>query len=174
MEEERNDPGVGPLAQLLRVRRASMEDGRSRFDLSIRAEHMSPHGVVHGGVIYSLVDYAMGGALTSRLEPGERCATLEIKINYLGPVSGAELTAEASVVQRTRRIGVLEARVQADGDPLVALATGSFYRLSLADMTGTTVETTIRIMSRWLKDGLVADDGSHLVLRDPQALRALA
>jgi CRP/FNR family transcriptional regulator len=47
-------------------------------------------------------------------------------------------------------------------------------RQSLADMTGTTVETTIRIMSRWLKDGLVADDGSHLVLRDTQALRALA
>jgi CRP/FNR family transcriptional regulator len=47
-------------------------------------------------------------------------------------------------------------------------------RQNLADMTGTTVETTIRIMSRWLKDGLVADDGSHLVLRDTQALRALA
>ena len=72
MEHQRHDPGVGPLASLLGIRRASMADGRARFDLTIRPDHMNPHGVVHGGVVYSLVDYAMGGALTSRLEPGER------------------------------------------------------------------------------------------------------
>ena len=127
MERQSHDPGVGPLAALLGIRRASMADGRARFDLTIRPDHMNPHGVVHGGVVYSLVDYAMGGALTSRLEPGERCATLEVKINYLAPVSGGELTAQAEVVSRTRRIGVLEARVSSDGGLLVALATGSFY-----------------------------------------------
>lgn len=46
-------------------------------------------------------------------------------------------------------------------------------RQSLADMTGTTVETAIRVVSRWIKDGLVADDGGHLVLRDVERLRAL-
>jgi uncharacterized protein (TIGR00369 family) len=52
--------------------------------------------------VYSLADYAMGGALTSRLRPGERCATLEIKINYLAPVSEGILVAEAQVVERTK------------------------------------------------------------------------
>jgi len=47
-------------------------------------------------------------------------------------------------------------------------------RQSLADMTGTTVETTIRIVSRWLKEGLVADEDGRLVLRDPEALRERA
>jgi CRP-like cAMP-binding protein len=47
-------------------------------------------------------------------------------------------------------------------------------RQSLADMTGTTVETTIRIVSRWLKDGLLADDGARLRVVDVEALRALA
>jgi CRP-like cAMP-binding protein len=46
-------------------------------------------------------------------------------------------------------------------------------RQSLADMNGTTVETTIRILSRWLKHGLVRDEGGRLVLADPDALRAL-
>jgi acyl-CoA thioesterase len=77
--------------------------------------------------VYALVDYAMGGAVTSGLERGERCATLEIKINYLAPVSRGSFAAEAWVVARTARIAVLEARVQAEGDRLVALATGSFY-----------------------------------------------
>jgi acyl-CoA thioesterase len=121
------DPGVGPFADLLGLRRSTMEDGRCRFEVTVRHEHMNPHGVVHGGVVYALVDYAMGGAVTSRLQPGERCATLEIKINYLAPVSEGRLAAEAWVVARTARIAVLEARVQADGDRPVALATGSFY-----------------------------------------------
>ena len=47
-------------------------------------------------------------------------------------------------------------------------------RQSLADMTGTTVETTIRIVSRWLKEGLLADDGARLRVVDVEALRALA
>ena len=47
-------------------------------------------------------------------------------------------------------------------------------RQSLADMTGTTVETTIRIMSRWQKDQLVRDDAGRMVLTDPEALRAIA
>ena len=47
-------------------------------------------------------------------------------------------------------------------------------RQSLADMTGTTVETAIRIVSRWLRDGLVREEGTHLVLRDVEALRAIA
>jgi CRP-like cAMP-binding protein len=47
-------------------------------------------------------------------------------------------------------------------------------RQSLADMTGTTVETTIRVVGRWLKDRMVAEESGRLVLRDLAALRALA
>lgn len=47
-------------------------------------------------------------------------------------------------------------------------------RQSLADMTGTTVETTIRILSRWLRDGLLVDDGGRLVLTDRAGLTSLA
>ena len=46
-------------------------------------------------------------------------------------------------------------------------------RQSLADMTGTTVETAIRVVSRWLKEGLLDDDGARLALTDVEALRAL-
>ena len=47
-------------------------------------------------------------------------------------------------------------------------------RQTLADMSGTTVETAIRVVSRWLKDGVLEDDGGRVTLRDPDALRALA
>ena len=47
-------------------------------------------------------------------------------------------------------------------------------RQSLADMSGTTVETAIRVVSRWLRDALVEDPGGRLVVRDREALRELA
>jgi CRP/FNR family transcriptional regulator len=47
-------------------------------------------------------------------------------------------------------------------------------RQSLADMTGTTVETAIRVLSRWLRDGLLVDDDGRLVLADRVGLSALA
>jgi CRP/FNR family transcriptional regulator len=47
-------------------------------------------------------------------------------------------------------------------------------RQSLADMTGTTVETAIRTVSRWLRDGVVADEAGRLVIEDVDALRSRA
>ena len=47
-------------------------------------------------------------------------------------------------------------------------------RQSLADMSGTTVETAIRVVGRWLKDGRLSEAGTRLVLTDPEALRELA
>src|SRR3990172_9379356 len=47
-------------------------------------------------------------------------------------------------------------------------------RQSLADMAGTTVETAIRGGSRWLRDGLVLYYSPRLLLKNPDALRAMA
>jgi len=47
-------------------------------------------------------------------------------------------------------------------------------RQDVADLAGTTVETAIRVLSRWRQQGLVGDDGGHLVLTDVGALAELA
>jgi CRP/FNR family transcriptional regulator len=47
-------------------------------------------------------------------------------------------------------------------------------RQSLADMCGTTVETAIRVMSRWTRDGLIADEGARLVVTDAKSLNEIA
>jgi uncharacterized protein (TIGR00369 family) len=118
---------MGGLSRLLGMRPEAYGDGRCSFSLTVGPDHTNPYGAVHGGVVAALVDQAMGGAVHSRLEPGERCTTIEIKINYLAPVTAGELRADASLIQRSRRIGVLEARVHVDGGTLVAHATGTFY-----------------------------------------------
>jgi CRP-like cAMP-binding protein len=47
-------------------------------------------------------------------------------------------------------------------------------RQELADLTGTTIETAIRIMSRWGKQGIVRTDKDGFLLQDRPALDALA
>jgi acyl-CoA thioesterase len=118
---------AGEFADLVGLRAVSLDTGSAVFAVKLRPEHLNPHGVVHGGVIYTLADTTMGAALTTRLDAGERCVTLEIKINYVAPALEGTLACEAVVVDRGRRIGVLEARVRDEAEKLVALATGSFY-----------------------------------------------
>ena len=95
------------FAELLGMRPTSMGDGRARFELDVAPSHLNPNGTLHGGVIGSLADSAMGTALFSQLDGRQWCTTLEIKMNYLLPVTGGTIAAEASVVSSTQRIGVL-------------------------------------------------------------------
>jgi len=47
-------------------------------------------------------------------------------------------------------------------------------RQELADLTGTTIETCIRIMSRWSKEGIVATERDGFLVKDAAALERLA
>ena len=114
------------LAKTLGMRPLTMGDGRCAWDMPVQSLHMNPYGVVHGGLLYTLVDYAMGGALTSALEAGQRCSTLEIKMNYLAPATTGTVRAEAWVVSKGGRVAVLQATVTL-GDTQLAIATGTFY-----------------------------------------------
>jgi CRP/FNR family transcriptional regulator len=46
-------------------------------------------------------------------------------------------------------------------------------RQELADLTGTTIETCIRIMSRWGKEGIVSTERDGFVVKDAAALQRL-
>jgi len=47
-------------------------------------------------------------------------------------------------------------------------------RQDLADLTGTTIETSIRVMSRWSKEGLLLTEHEGFRVRDREALERLA
>jgi acyl-CoA thioesterase len=95
------------------------------LEFMVKESHLNPHRMVHGGVIYSLADTGMGGALFSSLDRGQRCATLEIKISYLHFVTSGNLSCESKVVRKSRRFGFTESEVYND-ERLIAKATGTF------------------------------------------------
>src|SRR5262245_35445022 len=77
---------------------------------------------------------------------------------------------EARLAATLLRLAEREGKTGKDGVTLPFPLT----RQSLADMSGTTVETAIRIVGRWVKDGRLKDEGGRLVLGDVAGLRDLA
>jgi acyl-CoA thioesterase len=122
------EPGasIGPLAELLHIANHGAKDGHAVYKLEVVPEMLNPHGVLHGGAVYVMADYSMGGATMSVLPPGDICATIEIKISYLAGVRGGSLTCETNIIKHGRRIVFLQADVTDDAGKLVATATGSF------------------------------------------------
>jgi len=125
MKLRRRSDGHNPFGELIGLCFEAGEKGSSRCKLDVRDELLNTHRVLHGGVTYSMADTGMGAALYTLLEEGESCATIEIKIVYLKPVTGGCLTCVTKVVQKGKRIAVLESEVENDGR-LVAKALGTF------------------------------------------------
>ena len=99
--------------------------GRSRWVLDLQPIHMNTHGVVHGGVLFTLADTAMGAALFGALQPGQICATIDIKINYFKPVFGGRVVCDSVVINQGKNVAHLDASLYVD-DVLVARANGDF------------------------------------------------
>lgn len=99
--------------------------GWSRCSLELAPVHLNGNGVVHGGAIFTLADTGMGAALQPTLAEGERCATIEVKINYFRPVTEGTLVCTTELVHRGRSVANLEATVRL-GELIVAKANGSF------------------------------------------------
>lgn len=114
-----------PFAELIDLRVEAQGAGHSRLSLQVGPDHLNPHRVVHGAVVYAMADTGMGAALYPTLAPGQICATIEIKINYFKPVARGRLTCVTDVVNRGKTVANLDARIYLD-DVLVASANGHY------------------------------------------------
>lgn len=65
------------------------------------------HGLMHGGVLASLVDVACGYAALTVMPADREVLTLEFKINFLKPAKTDQVIAVGKVVQTISRISGL-------------------------------------------------------------------
>jgi len=99
--------------------------GHGRCVVDTGPQHYSPGGAVHGGMLFTIMDNCMGASLVATLKPGEGCATIEMKVNYLKAVFGGQVESTTRVLQKGKRIAVLESQLH-QGKDVVAIATSTY------------------------------------------------
>lgn len=85
-------------------------------------------GVLHGGVVTTLIDTVSGLAVIAALDEPRRIATIDLRIDYVRPASpGEDLYAKAHCYKVTSQVAFVRCDAyQGDEDNLVASASGTF------------------------------------------------
>ena len=129
MLEADRRPGLG---ETLDIRLVEVDDGRVVFEATPDIHLYNPLGTVHGGFAATMLDFACGYAVLSKMVPGQSFSTLEIKVAYhkamtkdTGPVR-----AEGQIITFGRRAAFTEARLTDLDGKLYATATSSLIMLS--------------------------------------------
>ena len=104
----------------------SVHDGRAIFRLDVRPIHKQIHGVVHGGILAALADTTAAIAAYTSVPRGVELATLELKINFLEPVPGGTVKADARVLRTGRNFIVTECEIFNESGSLAAKALMTF------------------------------------------------
>jgi len=116
-------------ANFLGLKLGEVETGEATIHLEVRDELKQNQGVVHGGVVASIIDTASAFAVATRLEPGERVTTTDLTIHYLRPIAEGELTARAQIIRAGRRLFVVSVDVCSDKQVLLATAVTGYLKL---------------------------------------------
>ena len=96
--------------------------GEAEIAFEAGAQHVNLQGLVHGGMLATLADTAMGLAVRTVLDPSRRHVTVQLGIEFLSPGRPGRIVAHGRSVKVGRQLGFAEADVVDARGRLLALA----------------------------------------------------
>jgi uncharacterized protein (TIGR00369 family) len=116
-----------PIGRLVRMDVVDVAEGRVEFSCEPDESVYNPIGVVHGGLVCTLLDSVVGCAVHTTLPRGLGYTSIELKVNYLRAVHAGSgpLSAVGTVVKPGRRVAFAEGQVTDATGRLVATASSS-------------------------------------------------
>lgn len=111
-----------PIVDLLGFEIQVNDDDTVTVTLAVDQRHHNPMGSVHGGIACTLADAAMGLTFSRTLLPHQNFATVELKMNFIRPVTATTLYARGKLVRRGMRVGFLECEITDARKKLVGTA----------------------------------------------------
>lgn len=120
--------------QLLRARVVEVTRDRGRLELEVGPEHLRDLGILHGGVLATLLDTVMGMAATARAPAGHFTVTMQLNINFTRPAwEGETLVATSEVRHSGRQTAVAFGEVRTAQGLLVGTGSGTFMYILHTD-----------------------------------------
>lgn len=129
VDELINVVNASPFPAHMQMKIEAIAFDHSVVSLKTGTCHLQAYGIVHGGVLATLIDTATFWAVFLRLPEGDGLVSVDLKLNYLKPVADGTLVATGRCIRAGRSLSYAEAEVaDADGQ-LVAHGTSTLMAL---------------------------------------------
>ena len=111
----------------LGLRIVELSEGSATVEMTATEDMANHSGFVHGGMISTLADSAMGRSLRT-VKPGVvRAMSFDLKVSFINAAKiGETRSATGRVIHAGRRTMVAECRVEGKEGRLIATASGTF------------------------------------------------
>jgi uncharacterized protein (TIGR00369 family) len=120
---------TSPFPKHMSMRLTTISLDRAVLELVTGQCHLQPYGIVHGGVISTLIDTATFWAVYMRIPEGAGLVNIDLKLNYLRPVENGILTAEGHAIRSGNSISYAETSVLNEKRELIAHGTSTLMTL---------------------------------------------
>ena len=113
------------FSKWLGIELVHIEHGNCVIRLTVRKEMLNGFGIAHGGITYSLADSAFAFATNSI---GHQAVSIETSISHTSKVvAGDILTAQTSLINKTRKFAIYNVDITNQEDKRVATFKGTVY-----------------------------------------------
>jgi acyl-CoA thioesterase len=102
-------------------------DGTCVSEIELDQRHLSLAARVHGGVLASMLDTTLGGAVFAGIPKGRGCATLSLNVNFFRPVMAGKLVCRARLANLSRQTAHASGEIHDEKGRLIASATATFF-----------------------------------------------
>jgi len=120
-----------PIASTLGLRLSTASPGEAVFHCTPDESLLNPIGLVHGGVLCTLLDSAMGVAVQTQLEAGVAYASIEMSVSFLRPLptDGSEVEVRGRALKIGRKVAFAEGHAYDSQGRLLGHGTQSMSRV---------------------------------------------
>ena len=120
---------ASPFPDHMSMRLLEVALDRAVLDLDTARCHLQAFGIVHGGVLATLIDTATFWAVYMRIPEGAGLVNIDLKLNYLRPVETGLLIAEGRAIRSGNSISYAETNVMNEKRELIAHGTSTLMTL---------------------------------------------
>ena len=116
------------IIDFLGVEVVPTEDGCARLELDVKPHHSNPYNILHGGVLTTMADTAMGAAC---LMKNKKVVTVSMTLEFMHAVPmNSRIITDAKILHEGRHIFICECNLIDSENKIYAKAHATFFAIS--------------------------------------------